>query len=642
MDGGDIRGIEDTGTSGNIMWTAARPGTATYTSMPVVWPSQGLGFAGMSGGYVRQIDLSNGEVQSFGDVDHVNNQWASPAVYDPAFDIDPSLPNPGDVNALVAVSNGYLGGAGKVVRFCLPFPVTNVEGGGGGSCVSDAQCTPAALRIDPCIPYRCMGAPLGTCQPVMRNALNHPMPSPNGTLCNDGLLTWMNGGPRGPCTCHSSQVDGMGNCLRPADNKNDICMDGVCTANKFNECPCVNPGDRAGCTLSGLTCCGGGAMAMGNDGCYNLLTDPQHCGGCSINCGPNAACVLGVCASATGCSKPSAMTIQTNAPLGASAIDYEQTGGSCADYVSAFRTGTPSSFRRISSAGGITDYANASGSDFTPIHGIAVTPTADQILGGFVNNGGSTVPGLGLVKPVPGTIHTPRDAVATATTGTGPFSASQFNQGPVGPAFNRVKYVAGMDNTRDAYFGNWSQNGDVTRLSWNNASWSTTAVTSFPGQRVSAIAFGRRWNRGRVPANQDHMVFIGHATILTILDVDTTAPLIPTIDVDLAGYTPDASRGESTPIGILAIAVHPIFHDAYVEVAGSNGRSYILNVDGNDASVRSQTDVNSDLHLADFPTANDFLTTQGRLVMSPHLELVRLVPRIDMAPVEVRSLIVTK
>jgi hypothetical protein len=206
------------------------------------------------------------------------------------------------------------------------------------------------------------------------------------------------------------------------------------------------------------------------------------------------------------------------------------------------------------------------------------------------------------------------------TSATTPFSNANFNQGPVGPGMDLDAYTASGGADVRLYVGNWAANGDVHLLRRPCAAcaWAATqlpvAITP-AGDRITAIAFERQ--PGPV---QHRFLVVAHGTTLSIVDLDTAQQA----DLDLALAAPAPA-----PAAILSIAIHPQYGDIIVEVRDtSNGRRIL--VVREDRTVRELRDVQADLRT--LPLAPASFTTDGRIVMMPDGQLLRLIPSVGAIP----------
>jgi len=336
--------------------------------------------------------------------------------------------------------------------------------------------------------------------------------------------------------------------------------------------------------------------------------------------------------------------LQAGAPLGTDALAFDRTiAGVCSAYASTYRAGIPnaSSLARIAASGAVTIFINGSPG---PLHGVAVPLSGDQFFGSYVNaDGFPFLPGL--ARGAGTTFSRVIDAAPTLGAGSNPFSDLRFNRGPVGPAFDDVTYN-GSTTSRDLYFGNWSANGDLVRVSFIGGAWQATTLTSPPlpafsiplGERITAIAFEQR---KFLPTMAYHRyLVIGHNTTLSILDLDPATGFPSQVDVNLAtAYVPNTTRGESNVESILSIAVHPTDGDIFVEVRGNGAGApggvknrFLLNVDAHDHSLRHELVVQQDQHKAGLPVPVNFGTSDGRIVITPAYELLRFTPIVDLDP----------
>ena len=572
-----------------------------YTSMPVVWPGGGKVFVGTSTGYIQQLAQVGLGLQ---DKALVNN---TATVYDATLDVESAT----DVNRLVVASAGVAGGSGKVTRVCLPLSSTG--SGGTATCSIDSQCTGHLVDgsiCNPCDPCFCDNImrdpfPTNTCYHDRTQA------PPDGTACNDGL----------DCTCDATHADSSGNCT--STGANDACRSYVCASDYFKTCPCTNPGDRA--CAPGSTCCG-----SSNGGCVNLQTDVHHCGGCGIDCGTGGSCINGQCHQANPCSAPTAAQLASAGVTGATALAFDANGSNCNAYLSTYVTSSVNAIYQVTPSATKVAFNSPAG-NFTPLNGVAVTKQGDMAFGAYVNDSTTTFTGgLAWEQSIASPTALQKPVSASVLTGTAPWTEARFDDGPVGPAFDYATYSPGVASSGNAYFGNFTTTGTITKLTYTSGtSWTTSPVTySNPAsERITAIAFERRWNRSKTPRTKDRTLFIAHGTTLSLIDLDTGVQT----DVNVNSAFRSA-HGENPFTGILSIAVHPLFGDIYLEVRDNQPtpNQYVIDVDDIDLSARNFTDVEDDEHEGTgFPVS---FTTQGKLVMTPSMNLMRMVPTINGAP----------
>jgi hypothetical protein len=113
--GGRLAKVNDTGSSGSIVWTQqAEPG-ATWIGAPVLVPTVGKAYLGRDDGYVQQIQLQDG-----------NLEWLVP-VGDVSVPVDVYDPSP-DTEGPVNFTNRLAAAAGSnMARFKVPFCPPNVS-----------------------------------------------------------------------------------------------------------------------------------------------------------------------------------------------------------------------------------------------------------------------------------------------------------------------------------------------------------------------------------------------------------------------------------------------------------------------------------------------------------------------------------
>lgn len=116
-------------------------------------------------------------------------------------------------------------------------------------------------------------------------------PDLGGTLCKAAET--------GFGTCGCSESDPGATCRQPVMTENGQRHLVADTCAPDGTCACFGAADRAACDSTGATpdCCG--------DGCVDLASDPNNCGGCGVSCG-DGACVGGACScsTATDCFAP--------------------------------------------------------------------------------------------------------------------------------------------------------------------------------------------------------------------------------------------------------------------------------------------------------------------------------------------------
>jgi hypothetical protein len=151
--------------------------------------------------------------------------------------------------------------------------------GGGCKCngitcsASDACCGGSGCKNLQNDPNNC-----GTCgkQCVMGEVCMGGVCRCGNTTCGAGEICC--GG-----SCKQAQTDekNCGFCGNECGS-NEVCMSGVCR--------CAN---GPGCT--GTEKCCPGFVDPGSDSCFDVTSDPRHCGGCGIPCGPLESCIMGMC-----------------------------------------------------------------------------------------------------------------------------------------------------------------------------------------------------------------------------------------------------------------------------------------------------------------------------------------------------------
>jgi hypothetical protein len=367
-------------------------------------------------------------------------------------------------------------------------------------------------------------------------------------------------------------------------------------------------------------------------------------------------CVQGVCADLPACPGPSVSDLASAGIKGVDALAYSHAD-TCDAFVTTYRTGTPVADASCGSAcasdaacgggdctngfccppgkscvGGTCKYANVKriasggtvghftiGNDWSRMHGIGVVRSGTTAFGSFVNDptGGSTA-GLAHAS---GTTYTHPVASGPTVGGSNePFAATEFDRGPVGPA---VDTAVSTDTDWTVYFGNFvggatcsdkhvckitgagSTPNNQVAVGWINA----PCVEPLPGdgicvpladvspERITSIAFAQL--KYSAPNVFHRYLIVAHGTTLSFLDLDGGSPAQRDIDLTNRNIydstTPAAAaRGESTPAAVLGIAVVP-YGDLVVEVRGSNGNRFLLNVDAHDKSARHERAVQRDI-----------------------------------------------
>ncbi|HXU70839.1 MAG TPA: hypothetical protein VN947_15985 [Polyangia bacterium] len=152
-------------------------------------------------------------------------------------------------------------------------------------------------------------------------ACNGAICSAGDTCCNSGCANTdtdpQNCGMCGK-RCRAGEVCSGGQCLcgGATCNQNQLCCNATCTPQNGGNCGACGhmckPGETCAnnsCSCNGdgactgnQSCCPAGATT-GGGGCFDLATDPNHCGDCNTHCTPGDACVSGHCM-ATPCNPP--------------------------------------------------------------------------------------------------------------------------------------------------------------------------------------------------------------------------------------------------------------------------------------------------------------------------------------------------
>jgi hypothetical protein len=269
------------------------------------------------------------------------------------------------------------------------------------------------------------------------------------------------------------------------------------------------------------------------------------------------------------------------------------------------------------SPGGTVDYFTI-GSDSSRMHGVGVLRSGTTGFGSFVNDpAGAGTAGLARAS---GTTYS-HSPVSGPTIGAAnePFAATEFDRGPVGPA---VDTAVSTDASWTTYFGNFvggtCTDKHICKIAGSGATASSPVAQGWfnrpcqeplPGdgvclptsdlnpQRITAIAFGQL--KYSLQNAFHRYLIIAHGTTISFLDLDGGSPVQKDIDLtNRSIYDPTApaavARGESTPVSVLSIAVVP-YGDLVVEVRGSNGNRFLLNMDAYDHSCRHELVVQRDI-----------------------------------------------
>ena len=359
-------------------------------------------------------------------------------------------------------------------------------------------------------------------------------------------------------------------------------------------------------------------------------------------------CVQGVCADWPECPGPSVSELANAGIKGVDALAYSRAN-TCDAFVTTYRTSTlvpdaPCGPACASDAvcgggdctngfccpagkscvSGTCKYANvqsiASGGtvghftidgDVSRMHGVGVLRSGTTAFASFVNDPVSAgTAGLAVAR---GTTYShPLPSGATVGAVNEPFAATEFNRGPVGPA---VDTAVSTDTDWAVYFGNLVGGGctdkHICKITGNGSTADTPVavpwlnqpcVEPLPGdgmclptvdvspERITALAFGQLEYS---PPNVFHRyLVVAHGTTISFLDLDGGIPAQKDIDLTNRNIydptTPSAvARGESPPVSVLGIAIVP-YGDLVIEVRGSNGNRFLLNVDAHDKSCRHQ------------------------------------------------------
>jgi hypothetical protein len=162
--------------------------------------------------------------------------------------------------------------------------------GSRGCVVGDARLGEGCAGLGVCeVDFRTSVVHCGGC----RVACNPPDGNIVADVCVDGVCDCGSEPGTRPCDsgwtccagsgCHNLQTDfeHCGFCHNACTRAADRCASGTCVCGELGRtCDPTRDG-------SATTCCGGL--------CVDTQTNPEHCGGCGIRCGPHASCVDGRC-----------------------------------------------------------------------------------------------------------------------------------------------------------------------------------------------------------------------------------------------------------------------------------------------------------------------------------------------------------
>jgi hypothetical protein len=367
------------------------------------------------------------------------------------------------------------------------------------------------------------------------------------------------------------------------------CVDGACA--EPVACPAPSVGELANARIRGVD-----ALAFAQeDTCdafattYRPATTAVADAPCGAACVSDAACGGGDCTNGFCC------------PSGKTCVN-----GTCA-------------YANVQSVapGGTVGYFTIN-ADISRMHGIGVLRSGTTAFASFVNDPVSAgTAGLGVASGT--TYGHPLASGPTLGAPNEPYAAPEFNHGPVGPA---VDTAISTDTAWSVYFGNFvggactdkhlckitgagSAPNTPVPVAWINQ----PCVEPLPGdgvclpavetspERITAIAFAQL--KYSPPDVFHRYLIVAHGTTLSFLDLDGVSPVQKDIDLTNRNiYDPTtpgaAARGESTPAAVLGIAVVP-YGDLVVEVRGTNGNRFLLNVDARDQSVRHERAVQRDI-----------------------------------------------
>lgn len=628
---GNLRAYHDGGAAATISWTQVANGGSKFTSMPAVFPSQNKAYVGKADGRILQIDLTHGAWGADAPV-----AAAPSTVGDPTVDAQASGAT--DIDTVIASA-----ASGVVTSFSVN-PVWSATpcntGGQACTCAAGNSCKSAVCNTDPCMVLNCVG--VNNITRIGHCAVNGAW-AVDGTACDDGIA----------CTCDCANANADGTC--PATANIDKCYGGHCHGNPvcYSSCSCTSIGDP-GCgtgnpTQPTASCCGIG-------GCVDLTSDPKNCGFCGNDC-ESGSCVKGVCRGEARCNFATATTLNGQAAslTGADAIVYDNSNlqnvnGTCNAFLSSYKTGVVSPIYEVSPTGTVTTIANSSGTDFTPLNGIAVAKQGNQVFAGLINNQALTLLPELAISVVPAAYA--RSGVMPApakTAGSVPFNDNHFDAGPVGPVFDTVTYDGATNTKRNAYYANYLADGDLYGLTYATA-WTAAPLQkggtniTFPS-RVTAIAFGKR--RSGDSSNGHRTLAVASGVRVQLVDLDsgnanTVCDGVNLVNstndcVDLSLWTPPAGHTEGAPVKILSLAVHPSSGDFYAEVEDNHSpvNVFVLNIDPNDLSPRPQSEVCDDQHLPpnSFPIIlGTGVAAEGRIQIAPDLSLIHVIPTVNGAP----------
>jgi hypothetical protein len=415
-----------------------------------------------------------------------------------------------------------------------------------------------------------------------------------GTVCA--------GATAGKCSSNNGSTVGFCNCGQCRYmTQAGTCFQGVCT--NFPACTAPSISDLAAFSQKGAD-----SLAFSNSAtCDAYVTNYRS------DLVADAACGAG-CTSDPTCGAGNKCTNGFCCPEGKACV-----AGTC----------RYASMQKISS-GGTVSYFTIMG-DVGRLNGVGVLRAGMDAFGSFVNDPANTL-AAGFSRANGTTYGRPLSSSPTNGAANQPFAASEFNQGPVGPA---VDTATSTDTSWSLYLGNFIGGGCAAKIGANCATagcnlcqitgngnlgsgtasavtWSnqpcTTALSSIGicthaptdpdvnPERITAIAFGQLYFTP--PRIFHRFLIIAHGTTLSFLDLDGGSPAQK--DLDLTNpvlynpTTPGAvARGESAPTAILSVAVSP-YGDLVIEVRGTTPNRFILNLDAHDQSGRHQRVVQHD------------------------------------------------